>query len=171
MSEHCREKLHEHLRKAVASQLLLEQETKAGGQRPSSDTTSLPPPPSLADAVQAAHGAGALPTEGVPAALVEAFLSIDKELLEEGSASCVGTTAVVALLGRDQLWVANCGEGESCARDSSKQPDFFAFTLLLLPRDLPPLIYLFVHPPSYSSLRSQVTPERLWPGGDSAPSP
>lgn len=101
VSEHCSKKLHDYLRKAVTSQLHLEQKTKGRGRRLSSDTP--PSPPSLV---------GALPMEGVQAALVEAFLSIDKELLKKGSAKDKGTTAVVALLGQNHIWVANCGEGE-----------------------------------------------------------
>lgn len=45
------------------------------------------------------------------AALHSAFLTTDQEFSEEcSSAALVGSTAVVALVGRTHLWVANCGE-------------------------------------------------------------
>ena len=121
MSEHCSKKLHEHLRKAVGSQIHLEQKTKGRVRRLSSDTP--PSPPSLN---------GALPMEGIQAALVEAFLSIDKELFKKGSAKDKGTTAVVALLGNNHIWVANCGEGESPISWDEEKAFFSGFATFLV---------------------------------------
>jgi hypothetical protein len=48
----------------------------------------------------------------VEAAVKRAYLTIDLELMRtfRSSAALAGSTAVVALVGQDRIWVANCGE-------------------------------------------------------------
>ncbi|KAF5836338.1 phosphatase 2C-like domain-containing protein [Dunaliella salina] len=46
-------------------------------------------------------------------ALKEAFLRTDTEFAADGSASMVGSTAVVALVGSRKAWVANCGDSRA----------------------------------------------------------
>ncbi len=48
-------------------------------------------------------------SEALEEALRSAFLRTDEEFAEDGSASMVGSTAVVALVGTKKLWIANCG--------------------------------------------------------------
>ena len=43
-------------------------------------------------------------------ALKDAFLKTDEEFATDGSASMVGSTAVVALVGTKKMWIANCGK-------------------------------------------------------------
>ena len=47
--------------------------------------------------------------EFVEDALRDAFLKTDEEFASDCCASMVGSTAVVALLGKKRIWVANCG--------------------------------------------------------------
>jgi serine/threonine protein phosphatase PrpC len=49
-------------------------------------------------------------TDALEEALKEAFKRTDAEFAADGSASMVGSTAVVALVGSRKAWIANCGE-------------------------------------------------------------
>lgn len=54
------------------------------------------------------------------AALREAFLKTDLEFAADASAAVVGSTAVVALLGRKKIWVANCGDSRAVLCQNGK---------------------------------------------------
>ncbi|KAG1665483.1 hypothetical protein FOA52_007615 [Chlamydomonas sp. UWO 241] len=51
--------------------------------------------------------------ELIQAALVQAFLEVDRELLAKQAATEMGTTAIVALLGARHVWVANVGDSRA----------------------------------------------------------
>lgn len=48
----------------------------------------------------------------VEEALRDAFLKTDEEFAADCCASMVGSTAVVAILGKKKIWIANCGEDQ-----------------------------------------------------------
>jgi hypothetical protein len=75
---------------------------------PAAGDSSLPTSPDVSSPSQETAAAVRSRLE---AALHSAFLTTDQEFSEEcSSAALVGSTAVVALVGRTHLWVANCGE-------------------------------------------------------------
>uniref|UniRef100_A0A7S0R8D2 protein-serine/threonine phosphatase n=1 Tax=Chlamydomonas leiostraca TaxID=1034604 RepID=A0A7S0R8D2_9CHLO len=55
----------------------------------------------------------ALPVQSLEASLIKAFLQVDAELGAERLAHEMGTTAVVAMLSAQHLWVANCGDSRA----------------------------------------------------------
>jgi hypothetical protein len=52
----------------------------------------------------------------VEEALRDAFLKTDEEFGSDICASMVGSTAVVAILGKNKIWIANCGESHGMIR-------------------------------------------------------
>jgi len=109
VSEHCKNHLHEHLRKAVARHLNQEKKPSQVFQHIGSLKGHGCSPRSSAGADNDDIGPEKVEV-GIRAALIDSFLSIDKELFKKGTAKEMGTTAVVALIGPSHLWVANCGE-------------------------------------------------------------
>ena len=61
----------------------------------------------------AGGGSGGFSSAFVEAALREAFVKTDEEFAADSSAAMVGSTAVVALVSRKRLWVANCGDSRA----------------------------------------------------------
>ena len=58
-------------------------------------------------------------SEKFESALTDAFNRTDEEFGKADNAALVGTTAVVALVGSRQLYVANCGECAGCPLEHS----------------------------------------------------
>ncbi len=123
VSDYCSKKLHENLRQAIGSQLVPPQLRKlsnlqAGKKEVSDAGSSI----EAADAASQQGSAAPLPAvhpdpdDRVRAALIDAFLQVDRELLKKGQAKEKGTTAVVVLLGKQHIWVGNCGEHLRCRR-------------------------------------------------------
>jgi hypothetical protein len=83
----------------------------AGFWSPAAPGPRAPAGEAAAAAAAAANAAAAAQRSRLEAALHSAFISTDQEFSEEcSSAALVGSTAVVALVGRTHVWVANCGE-------------------------------------------------------------
>ena len=113
MSKHCSKYLHEHLHKAVNNQLTADEKRTCqmgGSSRESVEISQSPAGPSVEVVDNVVDAKPERVEAGIRAALIESFLNIDNELFNKGSANETGTTAVVALLGKNHLWVANCGE-------------------------------------------------------------
>eukprot|EP00955_Chlamydomonas_euryale_P069564 360488-Chlamydomonas_euryale.AAC.17 len=128
VAEHCSKHLHEQLQRIVglhaderkrqdnailsSQEVILEHQPSepAAGASGAAEATE---PGSKPKEVQGPEQEPEPEPELIQMALTQAFLATDKELEQKQGATDMGTTAVVSLLGRRHLWVANAGDSRA----------------------------------------------------------
>jgi serine/threonine protein phosphatase PrpC len=105
VSDHCSKKLHEHLKRCLASRM----GTQSLAQSSRNRMFSIDEPPIETNSMTGLRLPQSVEEDHISSALTETFLLIDKDLFKKGQAKEKGTTAVVVLVGQNHIWVSNCG--------------------------------------------------------------
>jgi serine/threonine protein phosphatase PrpC len=106
--QHCSEKLHLHFAEQLAS-AIADSSAALSSQLSSAPREEDPPRPSEGDVKSL-----------VSEALRTAFHRTDEELLGTEAGEFVGATAVVAVVGRQHIWLAHCGDSRAVRREGGR---------------------------------------------------
>mmetsp|Transcript_30971 Transcript_30971/g.68624 ORF Transcript_30971/g.68624 Transcript_30971/m.68624 type:complete len:715 (+) Transcript_30971:172-2316(+) len=127
VAQHCSDRLHKHF----AAQLALhrpssisDNSSEGGPGTLSIDEASGPESPSPGSFLVSSSSAPAVTTicnpEMISDALRASFHKTDEELAGTEAGEFVGATAVVAVVGKDRIWVAHCGDSRAVIQRSGE---------------------------------------------------